>query len=134
MGNDNEDMKEATLKQRRSNTRHLRRLIERGEIRVNVDAGIVSWPNGEPIHVQKNGGGYLRFKIQRNGCRFFFVHKAVYLASGRSYRHDRHIDHGDSNPENNCIWNLCQMTPKENQRKARERLKEKFEKEFPAPF
>lgn len=116
-------MKEATLKQRRSNTRSLRGLIEKRTIVIDDESGQIYWPNGKRIGTVENSCGYLRFKIQHKKCRYYFVHKAVYLHSKKKYRHNLQIDHIDNDVRNNRIDNLRQITPRENTQKAKDRLK-----------
>lgn len=118
----------------RNNTAALRRAIRSRIIIVDCEAGIILKPNGKPFHVRDNGCGYLRFKIQRNKCRQYFVHKAVYLASEKPFRHGLHIDHINDNPKDNRAMNLRQITPLENLRKARERLSNRMAEDFPVPF
>lgn len=119
-------------KHRRDNTRRLRSLIRSGKIVVDVLTGSLKWSSGKPIAVHDNGCGYLRFKIQTPVNRWYFVHKAVYLASGKPYRHDRDIDHVNHDRQDNRAENLSLLTPGDNRRKAQKRFVEIME-EFSDP-
>lgn len=57
--------------------------------------------------------GYVRVKLHHR--KFHFVHRLVYSCwSGESLDPRKVIDHKDSNPRNNSIDNLQQVTQKEN--------------------
>jgi len=127
-------MTDAYKKSRRNNTAALRRAIRNGWIKVDTERGVVLKPNGEPIHIRPNGSGYFRFKIQRKKCRQYFVHKAIYLATGKPFRHDLYIDHINDDHTDNRGENLAQLTPAQNSQKSRERLSNKLMQEFPVPF
>ena len=121
-------------KARKANTRALRRLIESKAIIVNIDTGTVTWPSGKPVYARKNETGYIRFKITRKGCRWFFIHKAVYIAAKLPYRHDRAIDHRDDDQDHNYISNLQLLTYAENNAKAHRKMEMEMEMEMEAAF
>lgn len=106
---------------RRSNTRALMKLIRAKRIVVDLTKGEIQWPNGRPLFIERNACGYIRFKVhgKNRKHRWFFVHKAVYLAAGFPYRHDRVIDHINDDTECNGIGNLQLITQKENVGKQR---------------
>lgn len=82
----------------RRNTVLLRKLIAEKRIVVDVEAGIVRWPNGKKINSEINFWGYERFRImiRLKGHRknaWFFTHKAVMLADGLKLKAFHEIDH-----------------------------------------
>jgi hypothetical protein len=95
------------------NTALLKRLIAEGRVVVDTASGIPCKPCGTPYTLELNWGGYLRFRVnlskKRDGERrspWFFVHKAVVLATGREIPERMQIDHIDRDKQNNAGSNL----------------------------
>jgi hypothetical protein len=95
-------------------------MIARKRVVVDVENGVVLWPNGKPIHARPNFWGYMRFQVRvrrRDGRRvanWFFVHKAVMLAEGLKLKKHYEINHKDEDRSNNRRKNLEYIHRREN--------------------
>lgn len=87
-------------------------MIARKRIIVDVENGVVRWPNGRRVHTALNFWGYERFQVpirKKNGKRtrnWFFVHKAVVLARGQRLRKHHEINHINHSRADNRSANL----------------------------
>lgn len=78
-----------------------------GQIIIRNDIGALS-----PVIIK----GYNRVVLYKNCKRKnYFVHRLVAEAFIPNPNNKPHIDHIDTHKDNNCVWNLKWVTPKENQ-------------------
>lgn len=59
--------------------------------------------------------GYKKVVLYKNGVlKNHLVHRLVWMTFNGEIPNDMQVNHIDENKENNCLWNLELMTPKEN--------------------
>lgn len=105
-----------TYLHRKQNTERLRQALEAGLIKCNRKTGQVFGRSGKELPYRTNPFGYVSVSIRGlDGKTWdFYVHKIVWVSSGKDIPHGYQINHKSRMRNKNSIRNLELRTVEEN--------------------